>query len=368
MMKMFTAAFHRGSTPTLVFLCFIQFQSVALDDTDFVESEPCAAVWDSYANCIEDHLNMHPEEYREACKHLRKLYDGCQISNSKNTESDPEQFRDDFIPDQEPGVIRQPSKAESDSSQSSMDRALHQENYRRQIFELRTDVKGSLILDGPVRLSILKPLHWQVFSMVEKNIEIWLVVQGINLPMPKDLLLDLFVSKLGPARYELITACVVQNVQFSHSTNASSCALRFVVPLESLGPGSHVLAGRVLSANNSAMSLGPVTEISFYVKEVVYTNFMSTESSYWKVFVFDSIFHHPTFGLTYSVILGRGFRRDRHLMIAVSAIRSSSRSLPCLLGSFPRGPGPWSTRRLPARSPHLKLRQMSASYRLFLAI
>lgn len=252
---------------------------------DFDHGEHCTLEWENYAGCIENHSSMHPAEYTEACKYPKRLYDICHFESTRpqatnkpksesKVESDPRDSTSHHVPNND---------LVDDAAEVQAKRKIVEEIFRREIFKLKTDVKGSLMLDGPVRLSILKPLHWQVVGMDEKMLEILLVIFGLNFPVPNDLLLDLYLSKIGPARYELSQACVANNVQYNDVTKSSSCILKLMAPLESLGPGSHVIAGRVLSSTDSSLNLGPVHETSFYIKESQTINSVTTESSYWKV-------------------------------------------------------------------------------------
>jgi hypothetical protein len=290
----------RISVLFLIFIALNPFQCAQLVDDvgdeevgDFDEVGHCALEWENYAGCIEGHLNMHPAEYTEACKYPKRLYDICRSVSARPESRNKQEQTESKVEDNPSGSITNLESNQvlpvpnndlvDNTTEVQAQRKKVEDNYQRNTFKLKTDVKGSLMLDGPVRLSILKPLHWQVVWMDENMLEMLLVIFGLDDPVPEDLLLDLYLSRIGPTRYELSKACVAHHVQYNDITKSNLCILKLMAPLQSLGPGPHVIAGRVLSSTDTSLNLGPVHETSFYIKESLSMHSVSTESSYWKV-------------------------------------------------------------------------------------
>ena len=227
---------------------------------------------------------MHPSEYREACKEYRKPFDKCQASTLQRLASlkskQEKNVEKDLESDVEAKFHISKQIVNADKPEMNVGREVGddqvKERYARDIFELQTDVKGAFVLDGPLRLSILKPLHWEVVQPQEK-IEIWVAVRGLNSPVPQDYLVELYLSNVGPVHYALNLVCPPHNI------HSGFCPLKFAISLQGVRFGAFVLAGRIVSPSNYRLSIGPVTETSFYVKDTAAPASPTTDSSYWKV-------------------------------------------------------------------------------------
>jgi hypothetical protein len=250
-----------------------------LENGDDEPENGCILEWEAYSKCVEDHQDMHPQDYSFECRHVRQVYDDCDeagqsIGQPRTDSKEAYEVDDDgshtFNPKKNPPL-----------SDSTDDEVLQQENTAvlgEEIFQVQTDIEGVIMLDGPVRMSILKPLHWEVVS-IDQPLEVRIVVWGLNTLQPSDiseLFLQIYVSRLGDFRLELKSLCPAATIPFR------PCQVRFGLPEKQLGPGTHVLAGRIVHAANYRMGLGPGTEISFHVARSEPPLAVTSDSSYWK--------------------------------------------------------------------------------------